>query len=110
MEFKLYQANDQLIRVTINEDGAPINLKDVEVMFTVSAGSRCVFSKNIGNGIEVVDEANGVIEITITNNDTDLMPGHYKYELTITDVDGRRYTTAQDRFYIKKSYGKECVE
>lgn len=108
MEFKCYQRNDRIIRTSITYEREPLNLDGCEVLFAVSTGKRCIFSKRIGAGIIVIDETNGVIEINIDSTDTDQVSGRYTYELLITDIDGNRLTAVQGGFEILKSYVKEC--
>lgn len=109
MKFKVYQKNDLLIRTTIEEEGTPYNLDGCDVFFVINAGSRCVVKKSLVDGIVVNDYVEGVIEIDITSNDTDQVPGKYNCEIVIEDINESRYTAVQGTFEIKRSYAKECL-
>ena len=71
-------------------------------------GNQEIFRKTIGDGITIVDAQNGLIEIDITSEDTNISPSTYKYEaeLLLVDVDGNRYTAYQMKFVVYESLTK----
>lgn len=104
----IYQKNDQLVQISITENNEKVNLKDLEICFVISDGNKCIIKKTLSNDIKVIDEENGLIEVKLTHEDTDVRAGTYKCEVLLTDVNGNRYTVIQDKLKIIKSYTKEC--
>lgn len=99
MNINMYQRNDRIEQVTIKLDGDPLNLNGFDVVFQV----KKVMKKTIGDGITIVDEANGIIEIEINAEDTDVDEGFYQTELLVKDILTKRYTVQTGRMTIMSS-------
>ncbi|MBU9711056.1 hypothetical protein [Evansella tamaricis] len=105
MNIEMYQRNHRLEEYTLKKDGAPLVLDGVILVFKVEG----VLEKTIGNGIKVLDDSAGMIEIEITAEDTDKAEGTYPTELLVQDIATRRYTVETGRFKIMKSIVKEVI-
>lgn len=107
MTINVYKRNDHYVRITINENNEPLDLTDLDIFFIVTTGDVNVIQKT-KDEINIVNAQEGLIEIHLTHNDTDIDTGRYKYELLVTDVNGNRYTVLQSNLHIQNSYAKEC--
>lgn len=97
----IVQRNDVLIRVKVREEnGDPVDLTGSKLYFRAG---RDKIAKSRDDGITVTDEKAGDAEILLTHGDTDLPMGEYRFELLFVDVDGHRYSVAQDTLQVLPS-------
>lgn len=98
-----HAGNARLLKVQIREPppdetsdfGDPIDISGATIDYYFSqseTGTSCVFTKTNGSGISIVDAANGKLEITWDNADTDGLSGEYFHECEFTDGNGDKAT------------------
>lgn len=95
-----YIAGDTLIvELQITDDnGDPLNISDADITFTVAPyrGGEAVIKKTDSDGIDLVDAANGEIEIRINGDDTASLGTAdgktYPYDVVVVDDTGDRHT------------------
>jgi hypothetical protein len=105
---RAYQNADLLLKIDVKtEEGEPLDLKGCTLFFYIFDRTFQKLEKSLGNGIEIINEATGQIEIDLRSSDLSLPSGDYISELIVVDADGRRYVALQEVFEIKTSYSKE---
>lgn len=83
---RLVRGQTKVLTVTVkDEDGRPAKLTGVEdvVMSIGRLGSEPTVVKRLGTGIQITDQANGKLKVTLSSTDTALAVGTYKYDLWI---------------------------
>lgn len=73
------------------------------LLFIVSAKVQIKFTKTIDNGIRIIDEQKGEIEVELTDIDNSLPANTYKYELVLIDIDDHPMTILQGDYHILPS-------
>jgi hypothetical protein len=86
-DFEMFSGDTKVIRVTAtDENGAPLDLSGVDIIWALAkkAGGVPIFTKDIGNGISIVDAAAGIFEINLAPIDTDTLKGSFYHEAQMT--------------------------
>jgi len=72
--------------------GDPVDVRNSDVFYYFSeseSGSSCIFKKEVGDGIEIVDGLNGIVEIKWDSTDTEGLEGkEYYHECEFVDTYG----------------------
>jgi hypothetical protein len=101
----IYQGDTANLDFIVQDyDGSVQNLTDCEVRWALSDPadlSTALIEKEDGDGISVIDAANGRLTVTLTAGDTSELSGTYRHELEITLPSGATYTFAQGPLIIK---------
>lgn len=94
LNIRVYRRNDKLVRFKVRDkDGDALSAEGASFLFVAGP---IVKTSEPGGGIAVRDEDGGIaVEFLLTDHDTDIDPGHLRYELLLTDVEGARYTLAR---------------
>ncbi|MDD4804273.1 MAG: BppU family phage baseplate upper protein [Candidatus Pacebacteria bacterium] len=105
-----YQQTDLLLKIDVKDnEGVPLDLKGCTLFFSLFDRTKEMFEKSLGNGIEIINEATGQIEIDLRSSDLSLPSGDYTAELIVVDADKRRYVALQEQFIIQTSLSKELI-
>ena len=105
-DIEIHQRNDEQYVIPLEfDDGSIINPDDFTIKYSVKDNLRkVVINKESGAGITTIDNLSGIIEIDITQTDTDIEPMIYKHELVlIEDSTGDRKTVMEGTFEIIES-------
>lgn len=103
-----YQDTDVTLRINVLDDvGQPLQLTGMALKFSFVNGTKIIFAKEIGTGIEVASCPEGKVEVTLSAEDLSLPSGEYTVELLVTDPDGRRFLALQEKFELKTRFAKE---
>ena len=85
------QKTDKLIQATLSDEDGVIDLTNVTLTWRFWDDDTVIIEKTTDNGINITDAVNGKIEMQLTNTDTDINGGKYRYELLLEDVEANRY-------------------
>ena len=102
-KLSIIRGDDVTIPVTFKDsDGDPINLTGSTVFFTVKneksdADDDAVISKSITSH---TTPASGITQVVLTNEDTDVDPGSYFWDLQIKDSAGKIQSTQAAQFEV----------
>jgi hypothetical protein len=104
---ELFRNNDFEISITLNSRDletnviTPLDLTGAKLHFIVSKNrsSEPIIHKEITT---FEDEDNGLAKITLTNAETDVQEGTYKYEIKLEDPSGKLTTILVGDFIIKQ--------
>lgn len=104
---ELYRNNDFEVDLTLSHkdlesgDITPLDLTGATIHFIVSKNKNtdAIIHKQITS---FVDENNGVAKITLSNTDTDVQEGTYKYEIKIEDSMSKITTILIGDFVVKQ--------
>lgn len=91
MSIDVDQRTDKLIQATLSDEDGVIDLTNVTLTWRFWDNDTVIIEKTTANGITVIDAVNGKIEMELTNTDTDINGGKYKYELLLEDIETNRY-------------------
>lgn len=105
MRIDIPQRTDLLLRIQVlDQNGEPVPLTGSSLLFVVASQSgKEIIRKSTGDGIEIVDEAEGRIAIGLTHDDSDVSAGVYVVELRLTDIEGARYRAGRGLLTVTKS-------
>lgn len=105
---KAYQNTDIVLKINLLDDAdLPLQLTGMALKFSFINGTKIIFAKEIGTGIQVTSYPEGKVEATLTAEDLSLPSGEYTVELLVTDPDGRRFLALQEKFELKTRFAKE---
>lgn len=98
---------DNILSITCYDGSSPIDFSsDAEISFTVMRhyGDSAVLSLTKGGG-EVSGDANGVVTVTIADNDTiGIAPGTYSWSVMRTDDGGDLTEAGRGRIVLAQRY------
>jgi hypothetical protein len=105
---------DSIIVVFTNDDGTFFNLTDYTLFFTVKNNNDTTPDNDdlavIKKDVTVhTDPTNGKSTITLTNEDTNILPGDYVWDIKLVSVGGDVTATMAGIFTISDSVTKRCV-
>ena len=98
-QITMIRGDTRVFTVTMTNDaGAPLDLTDAEIAFTVDD----LFDKSLGDGIAVADPETGIATITIDPADTSSSDARraYSYDVQVTLEDGSVKTPLRGQFVV----------
>lgn len=105
---EIFQKNSHLMRMSISDEQGVVNLTDMKIFFVAVRGGECIIEKSTSHGIEIVEPEQGLIEINLESEDTNLRTGTYHTEVLLVYKNTKRFTVFQGRIIIKKSHMGVC--
>jgi hypothetical protein len=111
MDFFLHQGDTMRVHFALKrQDGNPLELIGAGLRWQASRlkgpgvfGTTPLISKTEQNGIEIDDDLNGLVTVTLTPEDTINLKGNFYMELETIDAGGDVATVYTGTFQIKKA-------
>lgn len=105
-DFEIYAGDSATVTigVTVPNTQQPKDLSGAQVAWRATNQITCeqALSKTNGNGLDITDPALGIIQITITSNETkNLSPGRYDHVATVRDGAGDTCTVTVGTMTVK---------
>jgi len=102
MGFEVYQGEDRLLNLTLTDEaGNTIDLTDKTVNFLVvnvlGLTDTEVIDKDATNR-----KGDGTCDVQLINNDTDISPGLYWFEVWVEYNSGTKYVAEVGEFFVRK--------
>lgn len=105
LDIEVFRKEDRDLNFTVEHDGTAVDLTDSTVHFEVkdkqASGDNPVIDEETTNG-----NADGTVEITLDNSQTDVTARVYEYELWVEFDDGTEYSAETGDFDVKKRVKK----
>ena len=97
MEIKIVKGDDlNYVLTVLDSSGVAQDLTGATAaVFTVKdeyTDENALIQKTLGSGVTLTDAANVVVTVVLTDSDTDINAGLYKFDLQITDASGNIVT------------------
>jgi len=108
-DYEVHQGVDKILPINITDDDEALDISGASLIFTVKNEEEEVIRKTESDGITVLDEDNGQIEISINGEDSNIAKGIYIYELLLVDASDNHYVALKGDFHIKESITKDEV-
>jgi len=104
INLELYQRTSEVYELYFTTDGVPENLEGWTIYFTVKNSledpeTSSIITKDI---VITEDPGDGKVDITLTPDDTDIIPKVYWYDITVKDEQGNVNVVAFGRVKVTK--------
>ena len=117
MDFSLYQGDTKRVHFSLKRaDESALELTGVEIRWQASKlkpngafSPTPVLAKTEQSGIEIDDEINGMLTVTLFPEDTVAISGSFYHELELLDASGDVSTVFTGEFQVKKALIKPPV-
>ena len=100
----MVRGDSKLFKVTVKDaDGNVVNILGYDASFTVRDNPLdmvAVISKTKSAGITFTDPANGIMQIELSNVDTEVDVGKYAYDIEVVDLLSRHVTVLKGNFSV----------
>lgn len=104
---EIVQRNDVDYLTTVkdkNEEAVDLTGCSLTYVVADAVTNESVITKTIeGGGIKVMDAVNGVVQIELNKDDTDISADSYKHELLLVDSNEERHTSFKGRLKVIES-------
>tara|TARA_Y100000310_G_scaffold324209_1_gene385811 strand:- start:329 stop:673 length:345 start_codon:yes stop_codon:yes gene_type:complete len=100
----MVRGDSKLFKVTVKDaTGTVVNILGYGASFTVRDNpldTTSVISKTFGSGITFTDASNGIMQIELSNTDTEVDVGKYTYDIEVVDLLSRHITVLKGNFSV----------
>jgi len=100
----MVRGDNKLYKVTVKDSaGVVVNILGYTASFTVRNNpldTTSVISKTTASGITITDPANGVMQVALSNTDTEIDVGKYAYDIEVVDTLSRHITVLKGNFSV----------
>lgn len=103
-DITMFAGNSHAFRVSILDEELALDLTGATITFKTGLSPRAdatVFEKSIDNGIEMINEDQGIIEITLDPIDTLGLAYNLWWQVDVTEATGRYSTVASGYLIIQ---------